>query len=259
MPHVETACVSLYYEDTGSAALPVLLLHELGGTSESWREVMALLAPTHRVLAMDYRCAGRSEKPAAPFALEALADDAAAVIAHAGMGPVVVAGAALGSLVGVLLAGRHPALVRSLALFAISDEMSGRTAAYMTERAARVRAEGMRPVMDASLANAFPEPFAAARTRYRSIYLANNPAGYASLSLALAGARLEQAVWDAVLVPTLVVSGARDFIWPPELGRRAAGRIAGARFAVLDEAGHFPHLQTPADVAAMVAARAGVL
>ena len=63
MPRIDTGRVSLFFEDAGSDTPPVLLLHELGGSSESWRAVIALLASDHRVIAVDMRCAGRSEKP----------------------------------------------------------------------------------------------------------------------------------------------------------------------------------------------------
>jgi pimeloyl-ACP methyl ester carboxylesterase len=39
MPCIDTGRVSLFFEDAGSGGVPVLLLHELGGSSESWREV----------------------------------------------------------------------------------------------------------------------------------------------------------------------------------------------------------------------------
>lgn len=248
MPYAEIGSVNLYFEDTGSGDHhpPVLLLHELGGCSESWRPVIPRLARHRRVIAMDFRCAGRSEKPTAAFELAALADDAAALLGHLNIQRADVIGAALGSLAGVLLAGRHPGRVRRLAMFAVADDMGARTAAYLSERAARVIRDGMRPAADASLANAFPDAFAEARAAYRPVYLGNDPAGYASLSLALANARLDDAVWSAVRVPALAVSGAHDFIWPPENGRRVAARIPGARFDILPDAGHFPHLQTPA-------------
>ncbi len=255
MPYADIGTICLYYQDTGPPAAgldgpPVLLLHELGGQSESWRAAIAILAARRRVIAMDFRGAGRSEKPVAAFPLEVLADDAAALLTSIGIGGADVIGAALGSLVGLLLAGRHPAMVRSLSMFAVAADMSGKTASYLRERAALVRREGMRAAVDTSLANAFPDRFAEARARYRPIYLGNDINGYAAMSLALAGARLDHEVWVAVRVPTLVVSGAHDFIWPPPLGREAAARIAGARFEIMDDAAHFPHVQAPAALVA---------
>ncbi|MND07569.1 Alpha/beta hydrolase family protein [compost metagenome] len=45
--------------------------------------------------------------------------------------------------------------------------------------------------------------------------------------------------------PTLVASGAHDFPWPPGSGQQVADLIPGAKFAIMEDAGHFPHLQAP--------------
>jgi 3-oxoadipate enol-lactonase len=108
VPYIDTGGVSLFFEDVGRGGVPVLLLHELGGNSESWREVIRLLATDRRVIAVDMRCAGRSEKPVGPFNLADVADDLAALLQVLGpQKPVDVIGAALGSLAGALLAIRH--------------------------------------------------------------------------------------------------------------------------------------------------------
>jgi 3-oxoadipate enol-lactonase len=252
MPHIDTGRISLYYAEDGSGGLPVLLLHELGGSSESWRAVTPLLATDRRVIAVDLRCAGRSEKPPGAFRLEDAADDVAALLGALGLDrPLDVVGAALGSLIGALLAIRHPSRVRRLMMCAVAPDMSGPTRAYLTERAENVRVEGMRAVAEASLANSFPDSRAAARAAYRGIYLANDPNAYAELSLALARLEMPAADWAGIEAPTLVASGAHDFLWPPPIGRQVAALIPGARFETIEEAGHFPHLQAPTTLAAL--------
>jgi 3-oxoadipate enol-lactonase len=252
MPYAEINGVCLWFEDSATPGPPVLLLHELGGSSESWGQVAPLLAANRRVVAMDYRGAGRSEKPVAPFTLDRLADDAAGLLGSLGIARADVIGGALGALVGLKLAGRAPGRLRRLVLATVAAETGGRTAEYVLARAHRVRREGMRVAVDASLDNAFPPAFAAAKEWYRPRWLANDPAGYAALSEALCRTDLGPAVWAAVQAPTLVVSGRHDFIWPPAAGQDAAARIAGAQVEVLEEAGHFPHLQTPAALAALI-------
>jgi 3-oxoadipate enol-lactonase len=251
MPFVDTGRIGLHYEDAGAGEAPILLLHELGGSSVSWAKVMPLLTPHRRVIAPDFRCAGRSEKPPGRFEMTDLADD----IAQAFDVPRFdVIGAALGSLAGALLAIRHPHRVRRLMMCAVAPDMAGPTRAYLTERSGRVRTVGMRGVAEASLANAFPESHAEARSAYRGIYLANDPNAYAELSLALARLEMTPADWRRVAVPTLVAPGAHDFIWPPPFGREVADLIPGARCDVLPRAGHFPHLQSPEDLARMAIA-----
>ena len=248
MPTIDTGRIALHYEDAGQGDTPILLLHELGGSSESWSQVIPLLAPHRRTIAVDFRCAGRSEKPPGPFAMADLADDLAEAF---DIPQFDVIGAALGSLAGALLAIRHPARVRRLTMCAVAPVMAGPTRSYLAERAARVRTVGMRGVADVSLANSFPASHAAARAAYRGIYLANDPNAYAELSLALARLEMDSADWGRIAVPTLVAPGAHDFLWAPSLGRQVADLIPGADYQVLTEAGHFPHLQAPNDLARM--------
>jgi len=250
MPAIDLGRVALHYEDTGTpgTGTPVLLLYELGGSSASFAGVTAQLAG-RRVIAPDYRGAGRSEKPVAPFRIDDVADDIAALLGALGVAQVDVIGAALGCYIGTSLALRHAAWVRRLVLCAVAPEIDARTSDYLRQRAPRVREGGMRAAVEASLKNAFPEAHAAVRAEYRPRWLANDPAGFAALSLALADYVVNPGVWARISQPTLVLSGAHDFLWPPELGRVLAGQIPGAHFSVLENAGHFPHLQDPAELA----------
>jgi 3-oxoadipate enol-lactonase len=248
MPYINTARLSLFFEDAGSGGVPVLLLHELGGSNESWQPVIPLLAADRRVIAVDLRGAGRSEKPPGPFTMADVADDLAGLLQALEIGPADVIGAALGTLAGALLAIRHPARLRRLMMCAVAPDMAGPTRSYVAERAEKVRVVGMRGVADASLANSFPASHPAERAAYRGIYLANDPAAYAELSLALGRLEMTAADWGAIRAPVLVASGAHDFLWPPPVGRQVAALIPGARFEVMEDAGHYPHLQAPQDL-----------
>ena len=53
-------------------------------------------------------------------------------------------------------------------------------------------------------------------------------------------------------VPTLMLWGAQDRIVAPDYGRAYASAIPKARFATIDQAGHFPHLERPDEFASQV-------
>jgi 3-oxoadipate enol-lactonase len=127
----------------------------------------------------------------------------------------------------------------------VAPDWPGRPDAYLADRAEKVRVFGMRGIAEASLANSFPARHPAQRAAYRAIYLDNDPAAYAGLSLALARLEIAAADWGAIRAPVMVTSGAHDFLWPPEMGRHVAALIPGARFVAMEDAGHFPHLQAP--------------
>ncbi len=56
------ASVKLYYEDAGSGP-PLLLIHGFGASTYTWRHVAPALAETHRVIAVDLKGFGQSDKP----------------------------------------------------------------------------------------------------------------------------------------------------------------------------------------------------
>lgn len=63
----------------------------------------------------------------------------------------------------------------------------------------------------------------------------------------------DRAVLGAIEVPTLVLVGRHDFICGLRWGKELHERIPGSRLVVLDESGHFGHLEQPAEFAEAVA------
>jgi proline iminopeptidase len=55
-----------------------------------------------------------------------------------------------------------------------------------------------------------------------------------------------------ITVPTLVIAGRDDFVFPPECQRELADGIPGARLVLIDDAGHNPHDERPAAVMAVL-------
>jgi len=51
-----------------------------------------------------------------------------------------------------------------------------------------------------------------------------------------------------ITVPTLVMAGRDDFLFPPECQRELAAEIPHARLKIIDRAGHNPHMEQPAEV-----------
>lgn len=247
----EAGGVMLHAVARGEGAPQTVLIHELGGAHLSWRALQPHLPG--QSWALDLRGAGLSEKPTGATAIETYADNVAAFAAARGLRSVRLVGVAMGAIVAALVAARHPDLVARLVICNGTDTITPEAARYIRERAARVRAAGMAVAVEASLENSFPAGHEAARAAYRPIFLANDPVAYAVASEALAAMTIGPEVLGRIRTPTLAVTGADDFIWPVPHGERLAGRISGARFVALAGAGHFPHLQRPEALAALVA------
>jgi proline iminopeptidase len=57
-----------------------------------------------------------------------------------------------------------------------------------------------------------------------------------------------------IAAPTLVIAGRADFVFPPECQRELVSGIPGAELVLVDEAGHNPQDENPAEVMAAVRA-----
>jgi pimeloyl-ACP methyl ester carboxylesterase len=93
-----------------------VFLHGWGCDHEFFAPQLAHFASRHRVLALDQRGFGASDHPHAEYTLEAFADDLAWLCAERGIGGAVLVGHSLGGAVALVAAGRHPGLVRAIAL-----------------------------------------------------------------------------------------------------------------------------------------------
>jgi len=114
------ACGDARIEVIAEGAGPlVVILPSRGRDSEDYDEVAAGIANAgFRVLRPQPRGTRRSSGPMEDLTLHDFARDVAAVIAHAGGGPAVVAGHAFGNWIARMTAADHPRLVRGVAILA---------------------------------------------------------------------------------------------------------------------------------------------
>lgn len=105
MPFANSAGLRIWWEEAGEG-LPVVLVH--GYTSNlrtHWKATgwVEHLAASHRVIALDLRGHGRSDKPvrSAAYMRSKLAGDVLAAMDAAGVGQAVLFGYSMGAMVGV--------------------------------------------------------------------------------------------------------------------------------------------------------------
>src|SRR5580704_3457456 len=111
MNFIEINGSGLRYELSGSGERAVALIHEMGGTLESWDGVAPLLAKHRRVLRYDMRGAGLSQKVRGALSIDTMTDDLVALMDAAGIAKAALAGVAVGGAIALHAAVRHPARV----------------------------------------------------------------------------------------------------------------------------------------------------
>lgn len=98
-------------------APPVVLIHGWAYDGEAtWSGVAPMLAQRHRVVLVDQRNHGKSDRIRGPYDIEDVADELAGVLDALDLGPATVVGYSMGGMVVQMLAKRHPRHVRRLVL-----------------------------------------------------------------------------------------------------------------------------------------------
>lgn len=252
LPWTEANGISIHYDIAGEGP-SVVLLHELGGTLDSWDQVAPGLRKGFRVLRYDQRGAGLSEKVRQEFGNDTQVDDLEAVLSGVGMRPpyhfVTVAAAATQTL-GFMQ--RHPEQVASLVLCNPAPGVDPSRAGQLIERADFAAREGMRAALAITLDRSYPATLGdrAAYDAYRGRYLANDPVCFGFMNKALAGTNLVHLLGE-IRCPTMVVAGRHDQVRPAAGSEELAKKIPGARFELIDS-GHFMPTTAPGALLALL-------
>jgi 3-oxoadipate enol-lactonase len=238
--------VSLHYELAGTHGPSIVLLHELGGTLNSWNAVAPRLAQRCRVLRYDQRGSGLSEKVRQEFSNDVLVDDFEALAKAVQLASpyhfVTVAAAATQAL---RYLEKHPGEVGSVVLCNPAPGVDPSRAAALDERAAFAMRKGMRASLPTTLDISYPPTLGTREDyeSYRGRYLGNDPVGFGYGFRALARTNMLHML-SQIRCPTMVVAGRHDTVRPHAGTAELAKKIPGARFELI-EAGHFMPTQGP--------------
>ena len=251
MNWIEVNGTSLRYELTGSGPTTLVLIHEMGGTLDSWDQVLPALNNGRRVLRYDTRGAGLSEKTRGTVTWNQMADDLAGLLDASGItGKVALAGIAVGAANAVHFAVRYPDRAAALVLHGPAVGVGDDRKQATLNRAASVEAGGMRSVVETSLANSYPpvvrhnaEVFAA----FRACWLSNDPESFAAINRMLAAENIEHEL-PKIACPALFTAGRHDGLRPTSIIEPMSREVPGAQFLELNS-GHFASVQTPGLVA----------
>jgi 3-oxoadipate enol-lactonase len=255
MNFIELNGAALRYDLCGVGASTLVLLHEMGGTLESWELALPILARTRRVLRYDMRGAGLSQKVRPPLTIDTMVDDLAALLDALGVdGKVALAGVAVGGAIALHAAVRLPERIAAVVASSPAVGIAPDRRAAVLARVERMEREGMRAVAD-SLDGGYPPALRGDLGRYaafRARWLGNDPASYGAVYRMLAAMDLQPEL-ARIACPVLVLAGALDGTRPPALVEPVARAIPGARYAIL-ETGHYAPIATPELYAEAVAA-----
>jgi 3-oxoadipate enol-lactonase len=235
VPWMDANGISIHFE-LGGHGPSVVLLHEMGGTLDSWDGIFPALSKRFRTLRYDQRGSGLSEKVRQPITTEILEEDLEAVLQASGLPPpyhfVTVAAATMQALIYMT---RHPDRVAS---FVFCNPFTGADptrVAALEQRADLAEREGLRKAIPTTLDKSWPPDIGdpAAYATYRGRYLAHDPVCFASMNRAIARPNVTHLAKE-IRKPTMVVAGRFDQVRPPAASEQFAQTIPAARFELID-------------------------
>lgn len=118
MPFAQVNNIQLHYQELGNMGPPLVILGGLGDNIRNWSMLAAQIAKHFRLLLIDNRGAGQSDKPPGPYKIDDMACDTTALLDHLGIVKTYILGFSMGAKIAMWMAVHRPELVDKLVLVA---------------------------------------------------------------------------------------------------------------------------------------------
>jgi 3-oxoadipate enol-lactonase len=225
---------------------PVIMLHGLGGTSNTFCPQVLALGGRYRTIRPDLPGSGRTPVNGS-LTIQSMVDAVVRAAKAVGAERAHFVGHSMGTIVCQHLAEQHPELVRSLALFGPIHQPPEPARKGLGDRAAKARDEGMPGIADqivqATLSGDTKSNAPVAVALVREFIMRQDAEGYARSCEALAAA--QPANLDRIKCPVRLVTGDEDPVAPASNARTMAERLSDARVTILNRCGHWSTIERP--------------
>jgi 3-oxoadipate enol-lactonase len=218
----------------------VLFLHGIGGNRHSWDGQVEFFSRHFRAASWDARGYGDSEDYEGPLQFSSFTSDVLRVVDHLKAGKIHLVGLSMGGRIARNFALAHPERLKSLVLANTSPGFGALSPAEVSgfvesRRKLDPSAQAKRLLGPNAPQAAYEKLVAALSAVHRESYLKTVEASVAQ-DLA--------APVEKIRVPTLVIAGRHDPLYPADVTHGLASRIPGARLVELD-CGHVSNLEVP--------------
>ncbi|MBI3716922.1 MAG: alpha/beta hydrolase [Betaproteobacteria bacterium] len=273
MPAVQANGLQFEYETLGNPAdPPLLLIMGLGMQLVAWPDGFCreLVARGFYVIRFDNRDIGLSTPldhlgvpniawefakyqlrvPLhAPYVIDDMANDTAALMDALAIAPAHVVGASMGGMIGQNLAARFPQKVRTLTSIMSTTGKRSLPKPTMSATAALLTAPAAKGDIEAGIKRMF-KLFRTIGGRIqdsdaelwahceRHVRRSSRTAGVARQLMAVAASGNRSKLVQTIVAPTLVIHGSDDPLLPPAHGVETARLIAGAKLSIVEGMGH---------------------
>lgn len=252
MPHIDLNGAQIHFTDTGGTNDVIVFSHGLLFSGAMFEEQVAHFKDQYRCITFDHRGQGQSGVTKDGYDIETLTKDAAALIAHLNIAPCHFVGLSMGGFVGMRLAARQPALIKTLTLLETSAEPEPTENHPKYNKLNLVaRWIGLWAVIGSILPIMFGQTFlsdtsrAKQKKRWADAISGNHRVG---ITRAVRGVIDREGCTDLlgqINMPVGIGVGDEDVATKVEKSERMHAAINGSELAVFKTAGHSSSIETP--------------
>jgi 3-oxoadipate enol-lactonase len=246
MPKISTNGIHLYYEDLGQGQ-PLVLIHGLGSSTQDWEAQVSEFSRSYRVITLDLRGHGQSDKPAGPYSISMMSADLSGLFQTLDLPPVHLVGLSLGGGVAFQFVIDFPASVKTLTIVNSGPSLGGTPEEAKQEierRVGIVQQMGMQAMGEALSPALFPKPEQAPlRETFVKRWAANDPQAYIEATRSILGWDMRDRLGE-IRCPTLILAADQDYT--PVAAKEAYVKlIPQAQLVVITDAHHALTMECP--------------
>ncbi|WP_341708773.1 alpha/beta hydrolase [Halopseudomonas sp.] len=246
MPQIRLNDCQFHYTDQGEGP-PLLLLHGLGSSEQDWEYQIPALTEHYRVLCLDMRGHGGTDKTGKGYSIALFAKDCLAFIEAMDLHKPHIVGLSMGGMIAFQLATDAPDVPASLTIVNSAPEVIPRRPAEYWMAGKRLFFAHILPMPTIAKGLSkllFPKPEQEQhRQTFTERWCANDRKSYLASLRAIVGWGVSNHL-DRISCPVLVVSADRDYT-PVELKREYVSRMGDARLEVIEDSRHATPVDQP--------------
>jgi len=250
--NIEANGIDFYYEIHGEGQ-PLLLLEGLGYGSWMWYKQVKELSAYFKVIIIDNRGVGYTDKPDEEYSVEMFADDAATVLMKLGITKAHILGVSMGGFIAQQFAVSYPEMVDKLIL--CSTSFGGPNSVPIPAETLRMMMNGAGGETSSTNAREAVSVALHSDTSVENTAIIDwiikskkeNPQpNYAYQRQLMAGASFNGENWtSSIKAETLILAGKGDRVVPYQNAEMLNEKIISSRLELIDKAGHVFFMEEP--------------
>ncbi|MBD3212259.1 MAG: alpha/beta fold hydrolase [Candidatus Lokiarchaeota archaeon] len=258
--------LELCYTEKGVGS-PVVLIHGIGGKKETWNSQIEDLSEYFKVIAVDLRGVGKSDRPDMPYTMEMLADDIAGLMDSLEMDSAHIIGRSLGGMIAQYFALKYPNKVNKLVLMTTNPRVPDEQTAELIKKGRLEEIRELKRDPEKSFWKKsrllFHKDFRKKMKmnpdkKFYGIFSANDlieettknpstPQDIENLSYTLRSHDILDQI-ENIKHETLLISGSHDRLTPKSSMLKIQKRIPNSKIEIITNSGHFLHLSHAPEV-----------